>query len=450
MNSLGNFRIFTDMKRVIESTLSAIALALFSPVLIGVGLLVFFVDGRPIFFCQERLGLFKKPFQILKFRTMKDGEITSLGYWLRKTGIDELPQIWNILIGDMSIVGPRPLTQYDVNRLGWNEKFYDVRWSIFPGITGLSQLYSGMGARVSFCFDRSYFKSKSFSLDVRIVLLTFAMNMFGKKRIREKLKSDLKDRKIGIRWKHWKEHFRGNENRPLPKIDFETLELRPNEMQSIAYSLAVFQLGESGEGRIAKEIDKTILFGIDDFYREALKLFVREEGRHARILGECVRALKGELIESNWTERLFYFGRRLIGVRLKLMVLLAAEVIGICFYRKIAEKIPNGSVKSALFDIVKDEEKHLKFHSDFFRIRIRNFFTKIFFRMLWRLIAFAACITVILDHRKTFRILGISNWKTFRKFREIARSTEDFIIEGLSYKLDRRISLQTTTFHYEI
>ncbi|WP_061235681.1 sugar transferase [Leptospira weilii] len=424
------------MKRIIESTLSLIALTLFAPVLFGVGLLVLTFDGHPIFFYQERLGLLRRPFRILKFRTMKDGEVTYLGHWLRKTGLDELPQIWNILIGDMGIVGPRPLTQYDVDRLEWNGKFHDVRWSVHPGIAGLSQLYSGMGARASFCFDRSYLNSKSFIMDVKIVLSTFAINVFGKKRIRERLKASLKDRKIGIRWKQWREHFKNNESRPLPKIDSEILNLRTNEMQSIAYSIAIFQLGEAGEGRIAKEIDKTILFGIDDFYREALKLFVKEEGRHARILGECVRALKGNLIESNWTERLFYFGRRLLGVRLKLMVLLAAEVVGICFYRRLVDKIPNGLVKSALLDIIKDEEKHLKFHSDFFRIRIRNFFTKAIFRLLWRTIAFAACITVILDHRKTFRVLGISNWKTFQKFQKISRSTEEFIMEGLGLKLD--------------
>lgn len=213
--------------------------------------------------------------------------------------------------------------------------------------------------------------------------------------------------------------------------------VQSNEMQSIAYSLAIFQLGESGEGRIAKEIDKTILFGIDDFYREALKLFVKEEGRHARILGECIRALKGELIKSNWTEKLFHLGRRLLGIRLKLMVLLAAEVVGICFYKKLSEKIPNGFIKSALLEIVKDEEKHLKFHGDFFRIQVRNIFTKLVFKLLWRFVAFTACITVILDHSNTFRILGISNWKTFLKFQEIAKSTEEFIIEGLNWKLNQ-------------
>ncbi|UZN07722.1 sugar transferase [Leptospira santarosai] len=439
MISLSRWSKFFDMKRMIEASLAAVALVLFSPVLVGVSLLILIIDGRPIFFLQERIGLNRKPFRIVKFRTMKDGEVTNLGSWLRKTGIDELPQIWNVLIGDMSVVGPRPLTQLDVDRLGWDRKFYEIRWSVLPGITGLSQLYSGMGSRVSFCFERSYLNSKNLGLDIGIVFLTFAMNGFGKKRIRDTLKRSLKERRLGVRWKGWSEHFRKNESRPLPKIDAEVLKLRPNEMQSIAYSLAIFQLGESGEGRISKEIDKTILFGIDDFYRQALKLFVKEEGRHARILGECVRALKGEPIESNWTERLFYFGRRLLGVRLKLMVLLAAEVVGICFYKKIAEKIPNGLIKSALLDIVRDEEKHLKFHGDFFRIRVRNFFTKIVFKILWKLIALAACAAVILDHRKTFRTLGISNWKTFQKFQEIARSAEDCIVSDRN--LNRSLSL---------
>ncbi len=423
------------MKRIIEVTLSSFALAISLPVLVAVSLIILIFDGRPIFFAQERIGIGRRPFRILKFRTMKDGEVTNLGNLLRITGIDELPQIWNILKGDMGIVGPRPLTQFDIDRLGWNRKFYDRRWSVLTGITGLSQLYAGMGSRVSFCFDRSYLNNGSFGVDVRIVLLTFVINVFGKKRIREKLKLSLQSRKGIVRWKPWREHFLRNESRPLPKIDSQILELNPNEMRSIAYSLAIFQLGEAGEGKIAKQIDKTILFGIDDFYREALKLFVKEEGRHARILGECVRALKGELIESNWTERMFHFGRRLLGVRLKLMVLLAAEVIGICFYKKLADKIPNGFVKSALLEVVKDEEKHLKFHSDFFRIRVRNYFTKILFRVLWRLISFAACVTVILDHRKTFKVLGISNWNTFQKFHGIARSTEDFILDGLHWKL---------------
>ncbi|MGQ2871431.1 sugar transferase, partial [Leptospira santarosai] len=232
MISLSRWSKFFDMKRMIEASLAAVALVLFSPVLVGVSLLILIIDGRPIFFLQERIGLNRKPFRIVKFRTMKDGVVTHLGSWFRKTGIDELPQIWNVLIGDMSVVGPRPLTQLDVDRLGWDRKFYEIRWSVLPGITGLSQLYSGMGSRVSFCFERSYLNSKNLGLDIGIVFLTFAMNGFGKKRIRDGLKSKLKNRKRMIPWKKWAQHFRKNESRPLPKIDAEVLKLRPNEMQS--------------------------------------------------------------------------------------------------------------------------------------------------------------------------------------------------------------------------
>ncbi|EKR83257.1 bacterial sugar transferase [Leptospira interrogans serovar Medanensis str. L0448] len=132
MHSFKNFYIFSNMKRIIEIVLSTLALILFSPILIGVSFLILLINGLPIFFFQERLGLLKKPFLIFKFRTMKDGKVTNLGYWLRKTGIDELPQIWNILIGNMGIVGPRPLTQLDIDRLNWNGKFHEMRWSVLP------------------------------------------------------------------------------------------------------------------------------------------------------------------------------------------------------------------------------------------------------------------------------------------------------------------------------
>lgn len=112
------------------------------------------------------------------------------------------------------------------------------------------------------------------------------------------------------------------------------------------------------------------------------------------------------------------------------MVLLAAEVVGICFYKKLSEKIPNGFIKSALLEIVKDEEKHLRFHGDFFRTQVRNFFSKFVFRLLWRFVAFAACVAVILDHRKTFCILGISNWKSFL---EIIQMANDLFNHSFDY-----------------
>ncbi|MGJ4745306.1 sugar transferase [Leptospira sp. SA-E8] len=417
------------MKRILEFSLALIALFVFSPVLLGIFLLILIFDPGPIFFLQERIGLGKKIFRIWKFRTLKDGIPTKIGSFLRSTGLDELPQIWNIVIGDMSIVGPRPLTEQDIRRLGWEVKGLDKRWSIRPGITGLSQLYSGRGSKYSLCFDLSYLKRRSFSLDLKIVCLTLVMNLFGKKRIRNLLWSRLQKRDRGYFWGNWAKHFRKNADRPYPIVQEQVIGFIPQKRLPVAKSLAIFQLGEAGEGRIAKDIDHINIYGVDPNYREALKLFVKEEGRHARILGDCVRALRGELIQSNWTEKLFHFGRRLLGTRLKLMVLLVAEVIGICFYKKIAEKIPFGSVKNALLHIAEDEEKHLIFHCTFFKIRLKNPITKFLFKIMWRFLSFAACVSVLMDHRKTFKALEIPIKDCYIQFKNISRSTERKILQ---------------------
>ncbi len=392
-------------------------------------MLIFFFASGPVFFLQERMGLGKRIFQIWKFRTMKDGVPTKLGSFLRSTGLDELPQIWNIVKGDMSIVGPRPLTEQDVLRLGWKGEGLASRWSIRPGITGLSQLYSGRGSKYSLCFDLSYLKRKSFLLDLKILTLTLIINIFGKKRIRNLLWTHLQKRDRGFYWGNWAKHFKKNADRPYPIVQEQVIGFIPQKRLPVAKSLAIFQLGEAGEGRIAKDIDRVKIYGVDPNYREALKLFVKEEGRHARILGECVRALRGELIQNNWTERLFHFGRRLLGTRLKLMVLLVAEVIGICFYKKIAEKIPFGSVKNALLHIAEDEEKHLIFHYTFFKIRLKNPITRFLFKILWRFLSFAACISVLIDHRKTFKALEISIKDCYFQFKNISRNTERKILQ---------------------
>lgn len=416
------------MKRILEFSSALIALVVFSPVLLGIFLLISVFDHGPVFFLQERVGLGKKIFRIWKFKTLKDGIPTKVGSFLRSTGLDELPQIWNILKGDMSIVGPRPLTEIDILRLGWGVKDLESRWSIRPGITGLSQLYSGRGSKYSLCFDLSYLKRRSFLLDLQIVSLTLAMNLFGKKRIRNLLWTSLQKRDRGYFWGNWAKHFRKNADRPYPIVQEQVIGFIPQKRLPVAKSLAIFQLGEAGEGRIAKDIDHIHIYGVDPNYREALKLFVKEEGRHARILGDCVRALRGELIQSNWTEKLFLFGRRLIGTRLKLMVLLVAEVIGICFYKRIAEKIPFGSVKNALLHIAEDEEKHLIFHCTFFKIRLKNPITRGLFKIVWRFLSFVACISVLLDHRKTFKALEISIKDCYLQFMTISRNTEKKIL----------------------
>src|SRR5438874_6203376 len=103
-------------------------------------------------------------------------------------------------------------------------------------------------------------------------------------------------------WTSWRRHFEENAARPMPAIEAPPLD--PGLAEVLACSLARFQLGESGEGRIAHEIDRVMLPGIDDDYRQALKMFVREEGRHGAILARMVQALGGRLLSSTWTERL--------------------------------------------------------------------------------------------------------------------------------------------------
>jgi lipopolysaccharide/colanic/teichoic acid biosynthesis glycosyltransferase len=174
-------------KKVFDTVVTSIGLLSLCVLLAAIALLILVVDGRPVFFRQERLGLRKRVFLIYKFRTMQAGKVTSLGQVLRSTGIDELAQILNIVRGEMSVVGPRPLTIDDVQRLGWNDRYHSTRWQIKPGITGLAQLYGGRGAKVSWSMDSVYRNKMSLSLDLWIVTLSFAVNLLGKRRVRAML-----------------------------------------------------------------------------------------------------------------------------------------------------------------------------------------------------------------------------------------------------------------------
>ena len=172
-------------KKAFDLTAAIVGLLVFSWLLAAIALLILLLDGRPVLFRQKRLGLGKQPFSIYKFRTMRDGKTTRSGHFLRQTGLDELAQIFNILRGEMSVVGPRPLTTADVVRLGWDDERHARRWHLKPGITGLAQLYGGRGARVSWLMDTAYWRHMSLWLDVKIVLLSFAVNLLGKQRIRQ-------------------------------------------------------------------------------------------------------------------------------------------------------------------------------------------------------------------------------------------------------------------------
>jgi hypothetical protein len=208
-------------------------------------------------------------------------------------------------------------------------------------------------------------------------------------------------------WKHWRSHFETQALRPLPAAPADILLKVPEAWRApLCASLARFQLGEGGEGRIAREIERATLPGIDDDYRAALKLFVREEGRHARILAGMVRALGGTLLRASWSERLFVAGRRLMGLRLKLLVLLAAEVIGLGFYALLARRLGACSIGEQLNEIAADEGMHLEFHADFFRAQVGGA-GRWLFRAAWWSVAGLACAVLLVDHRRTLRALEI-------------------------------------------
>jgi len=175
--------MYSFFKRFLDITISLTALILLSPVLIILSILVAIFIGNPIIFKQPRPGKNGKIFMLYKFRSMtnkKDerGEllpdskrITKFGKFIRETSVDELPQLINILKGDMSIIGPRPRLVKDVVFYGKNIKSLDVR----PGLTGLREV-NGRNNNTwesSFVYDAIYVKKKSFKLDVMIFFKTF-------------------------------------------------------------------------------------------------------------------------------------------------------------------------------------------------------------------------------------------------------------------------------------
>lgn len=172
------------MTRLFDILVALTGIAVFMPVFCLVSVLILLEDGMPVFFRQPRLGKNRATFEILKFRTMRDGEVTRVGRLLRRTGIDETLQFLNVLRGDMSMVGPRPLTAEDVARLGWCDEECDDRWNTKPGITGPAQIFAGRSARVSLYLDRRYARKRGLISDLKLIAISFAMNICGKNRVR--------------------------------------------------------------------------------------------------------------------------------------------------------------------------------------------------------------------------------------------------------------------------
>lgn len=170
-------------KRIIDIVLSLCASILLAPLLLIIGVLVYFKLGSPVLFTQERPGKDEKIFKLIKFRTMTDEKdedgnllpdsvrLTKFGKFLRSTSLDELPELWNILIGDMSIVGPRPLL---VQYLPLYNQHQKRRHEVRPGLTGYAQI-NGRNAiswQKKFNYDVEYVDKMNLLLDTKIVFKT--------------------------------------------------------------------------------------------------------------------------------------------------------------------------------------------------------------------------------------------------------------------------------------
>jgi lipopolysaccharide/colanic/teichoic acid biosynthesis glycosyltransferase len=178
--------------RIFDVVFATVALLLLLIPIIAVTVLVKVDSPGPVFFVQERLGRFRASFRCIKFRTMfdhaerhtgpicaskNDARVTRIGRFLRRCRLDELPQLLNVLRGDMSIVGPRPIRQYFADQLVAIEPLYDLRFAVKPGITGWAQVKYKYATTpeeelVKYNYDMHYVKNRSLLLNVRIILLT--------------------------------------------------------------------------------------------------------------------------------------------------------------------------------------------------------------------------------------------------------------------------------------
>ena len=180
-----------ELKRIFDLTLSIFFIVLLSPIIIIVSVAIIILDGKPIIFKQDRLGIDHTPFRIIKFRTMtrerdEEGNLlpdknrtTRMGNFMRKTSIDELPSLLNVLKGELSIIGPRPLRARYLDRYSPEQ---DRRHEVKPGITGWAQV-NGRNAiswKKRFELDVWYVDNQSLFLDMKILFLTIYVILFRK------------------------------------------------------------------------------------------------------------------------------------------------------------------------------------------------------------------------------------------------------------------------------
>jgi sugar transferase (PEP-CTERM system associated) len=188
------------VKRLIDVVLATIGVVASAPLAVVTAIAVKLDSEGPVLYGQERVGEGGRPFTVWKFRSMRqdaerggrpiwatdqDDRITRVGRFIRKTRLDELPQFWNVLRGDMSFVGPRPERPFFVEQLAKEIPFYQQRHAVKPGLTGWAQVKYQYGSSVEDAmeklrYDLYYIKHLSVSLDVSIVFDTVKVILFGK------------------------------------------------------------------------------------------------------------------------------------------------------------------------------------------------------------------------------------------------------------------------------
>ena len=187
------------IKRIIDFVVAVVCLILFSPLILVCWLLIK-TDGQPAIYRQERIGLGGKPFYIYKFRSMvvdaeKEGEellqqkddprLTRIGKILRSHHLDELPQLWNVLKGDMALVGPRPERKYDIDQIMQRDSRYQRIYALRPGVTSYATLKNGYTDNIEKMLrrlemDLYYLEHQSLWTDAKILWKTFKDIISGK------------------------------------------------------------------------------------------------------------------------------------------------------------------------------------------------------------------------------------------------------------------------------
>ena len=188
-------KLFEACQRTVDIVLSLIGCIVGIPFIIIFGLLIKIEDGGPITYKQERLGRYGKEFYVYKLRSMRtdaekfgaqwaekdDPRVTKVGKFIRKTRIDEIPQLWNILKGDMGIIGPRPERSFFVKEFEEKYDHFVYRLAVNPGLTGWAQVNGGyeMDPGEKLVYDLEYIRNRSLLFDIKIILKTVAVLFTG-------------------------------------------------------------------------------------------------------------------------------------------------------------------------------------------------------------------------------------------------------------------------------